>query len=409
MQIFNLKNNIKVLFEKTGGAKVFSLKIFSPISATSEDISKAGVCALTNNLMQKATMSRSKERLAKDIDDIGASLSSLQDYDFSCLSIDCLSEFFVSAAEILSDIIINPSFSADELAFEKEMLKAFFKSNQDDIKSVVGEHFAKNFYNGSSYQYHYCGSPDTTDNINLDDIKAMHKFSYNASNILISIAGNIDFESVKNVLERNFGSIKEGQKFKEPQFAVKSPSKEKEIIDGKFNQAFILTGFPVSSLRDKNFAAISVLSNILGGRMTSRLFIELREKLGLAYEVGSSYNAKLVKSHFSIYIGLDKKNIDLTLKRIDEILKNFCAKGVGKEELNNVKTYIKGIYALSRLTTSAKSRFYGLKELLWGDYAYDESYLNEVESVNEQTIREIANEIFKQKSFTIILKPKKEI
>ncbi|MDR0822706.1 MAG: insulinase family protein [Endomicrobium sp.] len=404
MQTFNLKNNVKVLFEKTGGAKVFSLKVFSPISAISEDLSKAGVSALTNNLMQKATAKRSKEILAKDIDDIGASLSSLQDYDFSCLSIDCLSEFFNKAAEILADIVINPSFSAEELVFEKEMLKAFFKSNQDDIKSVATEHFVKNFYNGSPYQYHYCGSPDTIDNINLDDIKALHKFAYNASNILISIAGNIDFEIVKDILERNFGSIKEGQKFKEPQFTLKSPTKEKEIIDSKFNQAFILTGFPVSSIRDKNFAAINVLSNILGGRMTSRLFIELREKLGLAYEVGSSYNGKLIASHFSIYIGLDKKNIDLTLKRIDEILKDFCAKGVDEEELKNVKTYIKGIYAISRLTTSAKSRFYGLKELLWGDYTYDERYLDEVESVTAQTIHEISNKIFKQNPFTVVLK-----
>jgi len=406
MYKFKLKNNVVVLFEETEGAQVFSLQVFSSIAPISDSIDKAGLSNLTMQLMQKATINRNKEVLAKDIDDIGADLSYSLSYNYCALNINSLSLYFQKAAHILSDIIINPAFSKEELEFERKNLKAVLKSSQDEIKVVAIENFSKNFYASTPYQYTPFGSLDTIDSITLDDIKKEHGFAYSASNILISIAGNLKPDFVKEVLEELFGDIKGGQSFIKPSFALKSFEQSEKIIDSKFNQAFIMRGFCAPPLNDKDFAAASVLCAILGGAMTSRLFIELREKLGLAYEVSALYPARTNMSHFAVYIGLDKKNINLTLKRIDGILQEFCIKGTQEEELKNVKKYIKGTYALSRLTAGSKADFYGIREMLWGDYKYDSIFLSEIEAVSCGAVLTIANRIFKNKSFTIILKPK---
>ena len=139
--------------------------------------------------------------------------------------------------------------------------------------------------------------------------------------------------------------------------------------------------------------------------MTSRLFVELREKLGLAYEIGAVYPSRKEKSYFAIYMGLDKKNIDLTLKKTDEILKDFCTAEVDDRELENTKTYIKGLYIMSRQTVSKQSYYYGWREIVGQGYEYDNKYLKDVEKVTTQNILDAANKIFLRHSVGIIVSP----
>jgi predicted Zn-dependent peptidase len=405
MEVFNLKNNIKVLFNKTDGVKVVSVKVYTPVSVISENSKNAGISNMTARLMAKSTKNRSNEILAKDADDIGADFHAAGDYDYAGFNMSFLSEYFDRALEILSDVVVNPSFDEKEIENDKKDASAAFKSRKDAIFNVASDKFIKLFYADAPYSNPVLGKPETVEAITARDLKDWHKFSYNASNLLISVSGNVESETVKKSLEKYFGNIEAGEKFEKKVFASDIKRPRESVEKGKFNQAYIFMGFDAPSLGGKDFVSLKAASAVLGGRMTSRLFVELREKLGLAYETSVIYPSRVEDSFFVIYIGLDKKNIDLTLKRIDEILKDFCSKEIDAQELEDVKTYIKGMYIMDRQTVSKTSYYYAWREITGQGYKYDDEYLSDVEKVTTKDVCAAANKIFKQKPLTVIIKP----
>lgn len=405
MESFDLKNNIKVIFNKTSGVEVVSVRILTPVSVICENQDNAGISYLTAKMMTKSTKNRNSEQLARDIENIGASLIGDAEYDIAGISTNFLSEYFDSAMEILSDAVKNPSFNEDEILFEKQNIIAGLNSRKDSIGRTANDNFISYFYNGNAYSLPVLGKEETVSKLSAEDLRNWHAYSFNASNIIISVAGNIDKKDVKNSLEKYFGDIESGKKFEKPVFILKDLDGKKYDIKGKFNQAYILTSYAAPELSDKDFVNLKVINILLGGRMTSRLFVELREKLGLAYEVGAIYPSRRNESYFAIYIGLDKKNIDLTLNRIDEIMKDFCANKVDPQELKDTISYFKGIYIMDRLTVSKQSYYYGWREVLGQGYKYDDIYLEEIEKVTPEDIYETANRIFNKKTLTVIINP----
>lgn len=405
MENFRLKNNIKVIFNKTSGVNVVSMRIFTPVSVINETSDNAGISYLTAKLMAQSTKNRSNEILADDTESIGADLSSDADYDTALLSMTFLSEYFDKAAEILADVALNPVFNEKELFFEKQNLTAALNSRKDSIGNTAYDEFIKLFYHNTSYAMPVLGAKETVSKINSKDLAEWHRYSYNASNILISIAGNIDKNIVKESLEKYFAPVPSGKKFEKPAFNIEYSESIKKRIKGKFKQAYIYTGFPAPAVSSKDFISIKVASAILGGKMTSRFFVELRENLGLAYEVGTIYPPRKEESYFAVYIGLDKKNIEVTLKKTDEILKDFCNLKVGEEELKNTKTYIKGLYIMNRQTVSNQSYYYGWREIVGQCCEYDNEYLKHMEKITAQNIFDAANKVFMRHSVNVIINP----
>ena len=405
MKNFRLKNNIKVIFNKTSGADIVAIRVFTSVSVINEIPDNAGISYLTAKLMTQSTKNRSNEILANDIENIGADLVGNANYDTAALSMTFLSEYFGKAAEILADTILNPSFDEKEVSFEKQNVIAALSFRKDNIGNTAYDEFTKLFYRDTSYATPILGTKETVSKISCKDLAEWHRYSYNASNILISIAGNIDENTAKESLEKCFAEVPVGKKFEKSVFGLEQSESIKKEIKGKFNQAYIYIGFPAPDVLDKDFVSIKVANAILGGKMTSRLFVELREKLGLAYEIGAVYPSRREKSYFAIYMGLDKKNIDSTLKKTDEILKDFCTAEVGERELGNTKTYIKGLYTMSRQTVNKQSYYYGWREIVGQGYEYDNKYLKDIEKVTTQNILDAANKIFLRHSVSIIVNP----
>ncbi|MDR3253751.1 MAG: insulinase family protein [Endomicrobium sp.] len=405
MESFTLNTTVKVIFSKTNGVNVVALKVLTPVSVINEASNNAGISYITSKLMAQSTKKRSNEILANDIENIGAELYSDTDYDMSGLSMTFLSEYFDKAVEILSDVVLNPAFNDKELSFEKQNIIAALNSRKDSIGNTAYDEFIKLFYRKTSYAVPVLGTNETVQKINRENLEQWHKYSYNASNILISVAGNIDKKTVKTSLEKYFSLVPDGIKFEKPVFDIKYSGPIKKEIKGKFNQAYIYLGFPAPDVSDTDFVSIKVANAVLGGRMTSRLFVELREKLGLAYEVGAVYPSRREMSYFAIYIGLDKKNINLTLKKIDEILKDFCTVKISEQELRDTKTYIKGLYIMDRQTVNKQSYYCGWREIIGQGYEYDAEYLQDTDKVSTANILDAANKIFSRYPVTIIINP----
>ena len=349
MEIFNLNNGIKVIFKQTKSVEKKCLKLHSTVSVLNEEPSKSGVTSLLYNVMNKSTNRRTADVLATDIENLGSSILPDIEYEYSGWTLNCMSQYFDESCEILSDIILNPAFDQKEADKERDLMIQSIRVRQDNIKSVAGDKFISDFYNiKHPYSKIKSGTEETLKTLTQQDLKDVYNKIYSTKGIVITVVGNIKKSILKKTLNKYFGQInltQEKQKVVLPNNPVRNG--EDTIVKSKFNQAFIIYAYDAPNVLDKDSITLKMINLVLGARMTGRLFIELREKLGLAYEVNSTYPTRLSGSYFEIYIGLDKKNIDITKKGIEKIMRDLCNTKITDKELNDTLNFIKGIYLLS--------------------------------------------------------------
>lgn len=407
VETFNLKNGIKVIFKQTENVEIVSLKFYSPISVLYEDASKSGETALLYAVMNKSTKNRNAETLAQDIEDLGSSISADVEYDFSGWTLNCMSRYLDNSCEILADIILNPSFDMQETEKERELLIQSIKSRKDNIKLVANDMFISDFYDKKHpYSKIKSGTEETLQKITQDDLRKIYTKIYSSKSIVITVVGNIKKSEIKKVLNKHFGNMILTSDKNNNIGGTKPQSRKKESSElSKFNQAFIIYAYDAPAVSDKDFATLKLINVILGGRMTGRLFMELREKLGLAYEVNSVYPTRVDGSYFEIYIGLDKKNIDVAKKGIEKIMNDLCSEKVDNEELKDTKNFIKGVYLLDHQSIERQAYYIALREMAGLGYKYDEEYVNVLSSITADNIIEVANKYFKQEPYKLVLMP----
>ncbi|MBQ3834854.1 MAG: insulinase family protein [Elusimicrobia bacterium] len=408
METFKLDNGIKVIFKKTETVGIASVKVYSPISVLHEDTSKAGVTALLYAVMNKSTANRNSLQLAEAIENLGSSISADVEYDFSGWTLNCMSDYFDKSCEVLADIILNPAFDEKEIKKERKLLIETIKSRKDNIKPAATDKFISDFY-GKNHPYSVTrnGKEDTLKKLIKKDLQDVYGNIYSCKGIVITVVGNLKKGEVKKVLNKYFGkmvlSVDTPKLFpyKLPTFSGKDT-----VVTSKFNQAFIIYAYNAPDVLSKDFATLKMISSILGGRMTGRLFIELREKLGLAYEVSSVYPSRIANSYFEIYIGLDKKNIDVAKKGIEKIMADLCINKISKEELNDTKNFIKGVYLLDHQSVERQAYYMAFREMTGLGYKYDDEYIDVLSKISPEDILKTAKKYFKKTPYKLILKSK---
>ena len=409
VETFNLKNGIKVIYKKTDTIAIVSLKIYSPVSVLQENINQAGVTSLLHDVMNKSTKNRNSQILSQDIENLGSSISSDVEYDFSGFTLNCMSQYFDKSCEILSDIIVNPIFDEEEISKEKTVMIELLKSRTDSIGQTANDKFIADFY-GSNHPYSYVkyGKIETLKNITQKDLIDTYNQIYSSKGIVITVVGSIKKSQLQKSLEKYFSSLKlVNYKIKNTFSDNLEINKEDVVVDSKFNQAFVLYAYPAANVSGKDFATLKLINTILGGRMTGRLFVELREKLGLAYEVNSVYPTRKDKSYFEIYLGLDKKNIDVAKKGIEKIVSDLCTAKVDDTELQDTKNFIKGVYLLDHQAIERQTYYLAFREIMGLGYQYDEKYIEDLSKITSDDIITVANKYFTQQPYKLILSPTK--
>ena len=408
VETFNLKNGIKVVYKQVEGRNLTALKLCSPVSIAYENTDKAGVTSLLYSVMNQSTKKRDVTTLATDIENLGSSIGFDVEYDFSGLNLECMSKYFDKTLEIFTDIITNPAFDEKEIEKQKILHTESIKNRADNITQtaydkMISEFFSKN----NPYSYTSYGKIETLKNITKQDIIDTYNKIFTTKGIVITVVTDIEASQIKSKLNKSFGSLKFTQEAIQPAFTDNLPLKQEKIYSAKFNQAFIIYAYDVPNIYNKDFYTLKLIASVLGSRMTSRLFIELREKLGLAYEVNTRFPTRKNSSYFSIYIGLDKKNIQITKDGIEKIMEDLCNTAVPEQELKDTKQYVKGIYLLSNQSVERQAYNLMFGEIFGLGYKFNDLFIEELEKVTSDDILKVANKYFKQTPLKIILQPEK--
>lgn len=398
-QIFSLKNNIEVLYKKNADTPRIALSFNLSLNVPPK---KAGVVQLMARLLMQGTKNRTSEALAQELDAYAIEMSAESKSDYLKLKFLCLNEDFEKALELLEDVLKNPTFEE----FEKEKLKfaGEIEAQMDSPRAKVIDNFYKTMYKNHFYGHTNTVILGTLPEITLDDVIKCYNDFINNSKKVIAVVGDLDFDFVSKNVEEKFVDLPESKHFSKeivmPPSAISNESVE--ILKPDANQAHIIQGWLVG----QEYPELSLLNIILGASgLSSRLFLELREKKGLAYVVRSSYDLLKLGSNFSIYIATEPSNIDVSIKGFKEEIEKIKNNLVSEEELDNARNNLCGKWAFSQEDNNRQASLYAYYAVNDLGFDYNERMREAIKSVTPEDIQKCANKYFNDDYIISVIKP----
>ncbi len=401
MEITKLGNNIDFVYKRNPDTPRIALYLNMSIN----NLSKAGVNSLMTRLFMQGTKNRTAQELSEELDKYAIEFTSELKLDYIKLKFVCLNEDFEKALEIFTDIVKNSTF--DDFDKEKAKLEGEIIAELDSPRAKIIDNYYKKIYENHTYGFTNSVILENLNNIKKSDVKDSYSAILNDSKKVIAFVGDLDFEYVNNLLDKNLGDLPQSNpvlpNLKRPELSDK---KEVEIIQSDLNQSHILKGWLCETADSKDYPALALLNIILGASgLSSRLFLELRDKKGLAYVVRSAYDIARLGANFSIYIATEPKNIETSLKGFEEEIEKIKSIPVDEEELENAKNNILGKWAFISETNSQQANWLAHYGIMGFGFDFFEKAEEKIKLVKPEDIKYCANKYFNNNYVLTILKP----
>ena len=330
-----------------------------------ENTANNGTTMLLAKLLIKGTTTRSAEKIATEIESVGGHLDSYGGNNSFGINAEVLSEDFATGLDLLADVILNPIFPADELEREKEIQIAGIRSRKDELLKSASLAMRRALFGDTDYGLDSLGSEESAGKVSVAGLKSFHQKLTVPNNCVLAIFGDVRAGNVKFAVEKAFGgwkpNVSEIVNRKSP--IINPAQRVEETRDKK--QAVLVIGFPGTTLADDDRYALDLLQECCSD-LGSRLFLRIREQLGLAYYVGAQNFAGLVPGYFAFYTGTEPTKVaqvETELLKEAELLRT---EGLTADELRRAKAKIIGGKKIARAdlgnlaATSALDELYGL-------------------------------------------------
>ncbi len=378
-----------------------------------ESININGITHLIEHLIFKGTKNRSYKDIAIEFDSMGAEFNAFTDKEDCCVYVDFIDTYLEKCTELLFDILLNPSFLTEHIKTEKKVILEEIKIAEDNPSEKVMNHFYKAILGSHPLSYPILGSRKSLKEINKPKILDYFRDRFDISNIVISAAGNIKHKKLLNVISASVGRLhnKEKNLFqgeKEPaglsnNDEIPENRKVKKVYNSKNKAAHICIGNLGCKRNSSDKYPLFVLTNILGGSMSSRLFQKIREEKGLAYSIYSSNAQYLDTGVIIIYSASSPANAPRIIEMIKKEISNINKDGINKAELNRARENIKGNIVLS--VEDISSRMFRLgKGLLFDKKVLTiDEILKKIDKVGIDDVDYVAKKYLKPDNLNIII------
>lgn len=400
MKEFDLNNKIRACIKQNKNTPRIALTLNISINDAEKT---AGAYTIMNRLLLKGTNTRTSEELAAILDENAIDLNAEMKSDYLRFRFVCLNEDFELALDILSDIIQNSTF--EEFEKERTKLKGELTAELDSARVKVSDLFTKTIYKNHYYGHSYTVILDEIDKVTKDDVKNAYQNILTNSRKSLALVG--DIEGAEELLNKYLGIIPQAIDINsniEPPKALKQ--EYSELIKEDANQAQILQGWLVPTIGSEDYPVIMLMNVILGASgLSSRLFMELREKKGLAYTVRTAYETHINTAAFSIYIGTEPSNIETSIAGFKEEIEKIKTIHVSEEELHNAKNNLIGKQQFITETNSQQANMMAYYSIMGKPFGYQKDIIEKVKQVTPDDILRCANKYFTEDYVLSILKP----
>jgi len=372
-----------------------------------------GTSDVMASVMMKGTKNYSSVELAQALEENGIKIAPSATADSFSIDVLTTKSQMAKTFELLNEVVNNASFEDYEIEKTKQTKLETIKNSRDVPLNLGLEEYKSLIYQDSVYSYGTKMFEKTYPKIQRDDIVDYYNNIFNPKNTVVSVNGNVDETEVANKLADIFGANckNKTQQFNYSEYASKIPSiaapktSVKTVSDLK--TAWIIMGWQAAGvLNQKDCATLQVIDSILGSGMSSRLFRNVRDQEGLAYQLGSSYSPKILRGAFTLYIGTNPSTATIAKDKMLVEVNRLKTEFVSDKELQEAKDKIIGNYLISQETNLDKAAAVGWFEASGRGFDYKDKYAKLINSVTASDIVEVANRYFDQNLVTSIVKGK---
>ena len=396
IQKATLSNGITLIVIENLTTEIIAGRIFCRHAGSLwESTNQAGIFNLLASVMSKGTHNLSSLEIAEKVESIGAALSTDTSNDYFLVSLKTITADFLEILALAAEILRFPSFPDHEIELEKDIILKNILSQKEQPFNLAFSQLREMIYGQHPYGFSVLGTEKTVRELTVDNLKQCHQKHFSPDNLIISLAGKINLAEAIPMVEEIFGDWQPSN-IKTPQINPYPlyPQSSNRKIEQATQQTIIMMGYLAPEMKNPDYPVIKLLTAYLGNGLSSRLFVELREKRGLAYDVSAFYPTRIDKSQFVVYMGTAPNNTEMGQEGLYNEIKHLREEKLSREELETAKSKLLGQYALGKQTNAEFAQIFGWYETLGLGVEYDTIFPEEITNVTLKDIQRVANDYF---------------
>jgi len=398
-----LDNGIVVIVVENSAADIISTRLFIRAGSQWEPREKAGLSHLLSTVITKGTAQLSSLEIAERIESVGANLSADASTDYFLLSLKTVSADWPEILQLAGQMLRSPSFPEAEVELERHLTLQDIRSQKEQPFSIAFEQLRQVMYQDHPYAVSILGTEATASSLNRDDLELHHQTYFRPDNMVISIAGRVTPEQAVEQVKQVFGDWQSPTTPLPIQPLPSIVSQPSQVMTPQeTQQSIVMLGYLASPVQDQDYAALKLLNTYLGNGLSSRLFVELREKRGLAYDVSAFYPTRQSASTFVVYMGTAPENTETALVGLSTEVERLCSTPLSPDELQTAKNKLLGQYALGKQTNAQLAQTYGWYETLGLGIEFDTQFQQDVANVTPEMAQAVARRYFLEPYVSVV-------
>ncbi len=388
-----LPNGLTILTEHMGHIRSVSMGIWTKSGSRHEDAAVNGISHFVEHMVFKGTSSRTAEDIARQVDSIGGNLDAFTGKETVCFNIKVLDEHLPVAVDILSDMVLHPTFDPGEITRERGVILEEIKMDEDNPDYLVHEIFTQNFFKGHPLGSPILGTKETVRKFDQDATLAYYRGKFAPGNIVISAAGNVRHEEFVKLVRERFEPLAKGSNGwhdSPPKINSRITMRNKKSLE----QVQICIGVPSYQISHERRYVSYILNTLLGGGMSSRLFQNVREKQGLVYSIFSELNPFRDTGCLSVYAGASRESAPKVVRSVVQEFRQLKENAVPADELKRAKDQLKGNLMLSLESSTARMSNLARQEMYYDRFFGMDEIISRIEAVTVEDVQSSAQELF---------------
>lgn len=410
-----LPNGLTVIVKPEESAGIVAIEVFIKAGASEERESNAGIGNMIAHTLLTSTRNKRAEKVAAIADEVGGNLQTEWHPDYTEIKAITTTSEFENAVILLGDILNNADFERKWVDRARQDILAEMAAEDDDIFNATYEQIRQRLYKDNPYHRPPSGYTRVIQSITPDDLQQFYNQYYVPNNIVISVVGDVKADKAARMFSMAFAGTSSKTLPKQRQIPEESLTESKsDLLERPIGAAYIMFGFLAPSVTSPDYPAARVAAVALGSGKGSRMFQDLREKQGLAYELGTIYPMMKEQSHMLVYLVTDPYRltypgftIEMTLEDVKKAvlaeINKIQNEPLTNEELERAKRYTIGTYALSHQRIRERAFHLGWMEAIGLGCEYDSAYDSKIEAVTAADVQLAARKYLNNYAMTIVL------
>lgn len=402
-RISTLPNGLRIATCEMPHAETAAMAIWASVGGRHEPAALNGISHFIEHMLFKGTARRSARRIMQEIEGVGGDMNAYTAEERTCYYATAAAEFFPRVCDVLCDIYLEPRFSVADIDRERGVIGEEILMYRDEPSSHVQENLNATYWPGHALGRPLTGTLESIEDMGREEFLNYRTTHYHAASTVVSVAGKVTHEEVVERVTRGLAALPAGRKPRS-KHSPPAPAKPRLHVEARdVQQTQIAMAMPAMSHHDDRRYAFHLLHIILGGNASSRLFQELREKRGVCYSVSSHPLTLEDSGVLNISLGLDRRNVERSLRLIFDQIELLRSKPVGAAELRRAKEYAVGSSRMSLERASSQNMRIGSSLLVYGKIIDPAVAHERIRAVTSEEVRAVADDVLDLRRIALAL------